>query len=41
VVWVDDFVFYKQVAWHAACAGLAGGCAWCLAALADAEAQDA
>jgi hypothetical protein len=41
VVWVDDFVFYSQVAWHAACAGLAGGCAWCRSALAEAEALDA
>ena len=41
VVWVDDFVFYSQVAWHAACAGLAGGCAWCRAALAEAELKDA
>jgi hypothetical protein len=41
VVWVDDFVFYSQVVWHAACAGLAGGCAWCRAALAEAELKDA
>ncbi len=41
VVWVDDFVFYHQVLWHAACAGLAGGCPACLRALADAEALDA
>ncbi len=30
VLWVDDFFFYSQVAWHAACAGLAGGCPVCL-----------
>ena len=41
VVWVDDFVFYSQVAWHAACQGLAGGCPTCLQALADAELLDA
>ena len=40
VVWVDDFVFYSQVAWHAACQGLAGGCPTCLKALADAELLD-
>jgi hypothetical protein len=41
VVWVDDFVFYHLVAWHAACAGLSGGCPVCLRALVDAEANDA
>ena len=41
VVWVDDFVFYHLVAWHAACAGLSGGCPVCLRALANAQANDA
>jgi hypothetical protein len=40
VVWVDDFVFYLQVPWHAACAGLAGGCPTCRQALAEAELLD-
>ncbi len=41
VVRVDDFVFYHLVAWHAACAGLAGGCPTCLRDLAAAEEKDA
>jgi len=41
VVWVDDFVFYHLVAWHAACAGLACGCPSCLRDLAAAEEKDA
>ena len=34
-------VVYSQLAWHEACAGLAGGCTWCRAALAEAEVLDA
>ncbi len=34
---MDDFVFYSQVAWHAACAG---GCPCCRAALTEAEVLD-
>ena len=41
VVWVDDFVFYSQVATHTACGGLAGGCLICLRALGEAEVLDA
>ena len=41
VVWVDDFVFYSQAAWHEACMGLAGGCPVCLVVLEQAEVLDA
>ena len=41
VVWVDDFVFYSQVAPHAACSGLSGGCPVCHRALREAEELDA
>ena len=37
VVWVDDFVFWIVVAYHAFCAGLAGGCPICLSFLPHAE----
>jgi hypothetical protein len=40
-MWVDDFVFYHLVAWHAACTGLAGGCPSCLRELTTAEEKDA
>jgi hypothetical protein len=41
VVWVGDFVFYDLVVWHAACAGLSGGCPSCLRDLTAAEEKDA
>ncbi len=41
VAWVDDFSFYRWVAPHPPCAGLAGGCAACGTGLAEAEELDA
>ena len=37
VVWVDDFSFWTVVAFHALCAGLAGGCPVCLSFLVHAQ----
>ena len=41
VEWVDDFIFYKLVREHAACAGIEGGWPVCLEYLPQAEAVDA